>query len=106
MRACKLSPRKPKRQRRWFQFSLRTLLIGVTLVAVACCGIVDRARLIRERDEALQREATAEKRASVEHHISDEMQELAENKAREAQSYRLKLKALGSTPAADSAAQP
>jgi hypothetical protein len=25
-----------KRERRWYQFSLRTLLIGVTLLAVAC----------------------------------------------------------------------
>jgi hypothetical protein len=24
----------PKRKRRWFQFSLRTLLIGVTLLAI------------------------------------------------------------------------
>jgi hypothetical protein len=24
----------PKRERRWFQFSLRTLMIGVTLLAV------------------------------------------------------------------------
>ena len=32
-----------KRRRRWFQFSLRTLLIAVTLAAgllVACCSIV------------------------------------------------------------------
>ena len=50
----------PKRQRRWFQFSLRTLLIGVTLLAVTCWIVVDRQRLIRERDEALQRAVRAE----------------------------------------------
>ncbi|HEV2969609.1 MAG TPA: hypothetical protein VGY55_06440 [Pirellulales bacterium] len=37
-----------------FQFSLRTLLIVVTLLAVACSIVVDRQRLIRERDEARQ----------------------------------------------------
>jgi hypothetical protein len=26
----------PKRKRRWFQFSLRTLMIGVTLAAFPC----------------------------------------------------------------------
>jgi hypothetical protein len=31
----------PKRQRRWFQFSLRSLMIGVTLLAVACWIVVD-----------------------------------------------------------------
>jgi hypothetical protein len=37
----------PKRKRRWFQFSLRTLLIGVTLLAAACSwfgGKMERAR--------------------------------------------------------------
>ncbi len=28
----------PKRKRRWFQFSLRTLLIGVTIFSVSCGG--------------------------------------------------------------------
>jgi hypothetical protein len=37
-----------------FQFRLRTLMIGVTLLAVACWVVVDRQRLIRERDEARQ----------------------------------------------------
>jgi hypothetical protein len=49
----------PKRKRRWFQFSLRTMMVVVTLLALACWGAVDRARLIRERDEARQREAAA-----------------------------------------------
>ena len=60
----------PKRKRRWFQFSLRTLLIGVTLLAVACWGIVDRARLIRERDDAL-RQARDAKRAEAEFVAND-----------------------------------
>jgi hypothetical protein len=42
--------------RRRFQFSLRTLMIGVTLLAVYCGPFVwlfqDRQRLIHERDEA------------------------------------------------------
>jgi hypothetical protein len=49
----------PKRKRRWFQFSLRTLLIVVTLLAAICPAVVwvvrDRDRLIQERDEALDR---------------------------------------------------
>jgi hypothetical protein len=32
----------PKRKRRWFQFSLRTLLLGVTLVAAACGYLAPR----------------------------------------------------------------
>jgi hypothetical protein len=34
-----------KRERRWFQFSLRTLMIGVTLFAVGCWIGVDRGPL-------------------------------------------------------------
>ena len=45
----------PKRRRRWFQFSLRTLMIVVTLLAVACGTIMwslrYRQQLIRARDE-------------------------------------------------------
>jgi hypothetical protein len=43
----------PKRKRRRFQFRLRTLMIGVTLIAVACWVFMDRQRLIAERDHAL-----------------------------------------------------
>jgi hypothetical protein len=42
----------PKRKRRWFQFSLRSLMIGVTLLALVCWVIRDRQRLIQERDQA------------------------------------------------------
>jgi hypothetical protein len=48
----------PKRKRRRFQFRLRTLMIGVTLLAGACWGLVALQGLIRERDAALQSEAT------------------------------------------------
>jgi hypothetical protein len=39
--------------RRRFQFSLRTLLIGVTVIAVACAYIGWEAKIVRERDAAL-----------------------------------------------------
>jgi hypothetical protein len=43
----------PKRKRRWFQFSLRTLLIVVTLLAVALAGW----RCVREAGTARERMA-------------------------------------------------
>ena len=55
---------------RRFQFRLRTLMIGVTVLAVACWGIVDRARLISERDDAL-RQAMDAKRAEAELEAND-----------------------------------
>jgi len=39
----KLSPAAPKRQRRWYQFSLRTLLIGTTILAAAS-GLLARLK--------------------------------------------------------------
>jgi hypothetical protein len=49
---------QPSSHRR-FQFSLRTLLIVVALLAAICPGVVwvarDRDRLIQERNEALDR---------------------------------------------------
>jgi hypothetical protein len=49
----------PKRRRRWFQFRLRTLLIGVTLLAMPCAYvgwlekvIADR-KAVREKTEAM-----------------------------------------------------
>jgi hypothetical protein len=39
----------PKRQRRWFQFRLRTLLIVVTLLAVPCAYVGWQARIVTER---------------------------------------------------------
>jgi hypothetical protein len=42
----------PKRKRRWFQFSLRTLLIVVTLLAVACRYVGSQVKFLRDRHEA------------------------------------------------------
>jgi hypothetical protein len=39
----------PKRKRRWFQFSLRTLMIVVTLLAVACAYVGWQEKIVRER---------------------------------------------------------
>jgi hypothetical protein len=42
MRPCKIEPSKanpPKRKRRWFQFSLRMLLIGVTLLGLRLSSV-------------------------------------------------------------------
>jgi hypothetical protein len=55
MEAQPIKAEPPKRKRRWYQFSLRELMIGVTLVALACWAILDRQQLIHERDEARQR---------------------------------------------------
>jgi hypothetical protein len=52
----------PKRKRRWLQFSLRTLMIFVTLIATAAWVVADRQRLIRERDDALEGEQATKKR--------------------------------------------
>jgi hypothetical protein len=55
---------EPKRKHQ-FQFSLRTLLIGITLLAVACWALLSRVRLIEERDEA-RRDADNYKRLAEE----------------------------------------
>ena len=39
----------PKRKRRWFQFSLRTLMIVVTLLAVPCAYVGWQAKIVSER---------------------------------------------------------
>jgi hypothetical protein len=39
----------PKRKRRWFQFSLRTLMIGVALLAVPLSYVGWEAKVVRER---------------------------------------------------------
>jgi hypothetical protein len=49
--------------RRRFQFRLRTLFVLVAVVAAACWVVVDRQRLIRERDEAIRRESEARQSA-------------------------------------------
>jgi hypothetical protein len=50
--AMQVEPSKatpPKRKRRWFQFSLRTLMIGVTLLAVPCAYLGWQAKKVRDR---------------------------------------------------------
>jgi hypothetical protein len=47
----------PKRKRRWFQFSLRTLLVGVTLLAIPCAYVGWQIKIVRER-KALAREVS------------------------------------------------
>jgi hypothetical protein len=42
-----------KCKRRWFQFSLRTLLIGATLLAVACGYVGRQFEIVRERKSLL-----------------------------------------------------
>ena len=50
---------------RRFQFRLRTLMIAVTLLAAVCWVVVDRQRLIRQRDEAIERAVKAEAAAML-----------------------------------------
>jgi hypothetical protein len=45
----------PKRKRRWFQFRLRTLMIGVTLLAIPCGYVGWQAKIVRERRAELNR---------------------------------------------------
>ena len=44
----------PKRKRRWFQFSLRTLMLAVTIIAVQCGVCVP---MLREWQQTRQEEA-------------------------------------------------
>jgi hypothetical protein len=52
--AAEINTPRPKRKRRWFQFSLRTLMIVVTLLAVACGHVGRQAEIVRERETALR----------------------------------------------------
>jgi hypothetical protein len=40
-----------QRKRRWFQFSLRTLFVVVTLMAVVCGYIAQQYKIVGEREE-------------------------------------------------------
>ena len=42
--------RKPSRFRPLHSFSLRTLLVGVTLLAAVCAYVAHEAEIVRERD--------------------------------------------------------
>jgi hypothetical protein len=44
----------PKRKRRWFQFSLRSLMIGVAILAVICGYVGRQAKVVRDRKAYLQ----------------------------------------------------
>jgi hypothetical protein len=44
----------PKRKRRWFQFSLRSLMIVVTLLAVPCANVGWQAKIVNERRRLLE----------------------------------------------------
>jgi hypothetical protein len=44
----------PKRKRRWFQFHVRTLMIGVTLLAVPMGYVGWHAKIVRERTRAFR----------------------------------------------------
>jgi hypothetical protein len=59
--------------RRRFQFRLRTLLLFVTLASVVCWVVVDRQRLIGERDDALRRAIQAEGEAGEELRMTQEV---------------------------------
>src|SRR5205807_866302 len=45
----------PKRKRRWYQFNLRTLMIVVTLLAVASAYVAHEHRIVKAREEARPR---------------------------------------------------
>jgi hypothetical protein len=45
----------PKRKRRWFQFSVRTLLIGVTVLSMCCAYFGGSAKVAWERSAMLKR---------------------------------------------------
>ena len=45
---------RPKRRRRWVQFSLRTLLVFVTLCAVASSWFVVKMKQVKKRREAVK----------------------------------------------------
>jgi hypothetical protein len=44
-----------KPRRRWYQFGLRTLLIGVALVSAACGYVADEASIVRKRNALRER---------------------------------------------------
>jgi hypothetical protein len=83
----------PKRKCRWFQFSLRTLLIVVTLAAVACWVVADRQRLIRERDDALRAQATVDAWSAA-NAARAEAEQLAQQSAMESAKHREQIEVL------------
>jgi hypothetical protein len=45
---------QPKPPRRWYQFRLRTLLIGVALLSTACGFVAHEAKIVRERNAMIE----------------------------------------------------
>ena len=43
------NPAQPKSRRRWYQFSLRTLLIGVVVLSVPCAYVAHEYRIVAAR---------------------------------------------------------
>ncbi len=43
----------PKRKRRWYQFSLRTLMVFVTLMAAASAYVAGQKKIVSDRKEML-----------------------------------------------------
>jgi hypothetical protein len=106
--------------RRRFQFRLRALMIGMTLGAVVCWVVLDRLRMIRERDTAKQEMDNAKAKAeSIAHDYYTERKTLNETwmtmedqlaKARlrihQLERELRELKRSAGTPERDSATQP
>jgi hypothetical protein len=55
METVLLKAAPPKRKRRWFQFSLRTLMIVVTLLAVPLGYVGWQAKIVMERKAEIRR---------------------------------------------------
>jgi hypothetical protein len=54
MEAGRIKTEPPKRKRRWFQFSLRTLLIFTLVCAIACAWVARRMERKRKEREAVK----------------------------------------------------
>ncbi len=69
MEAEPINAEPPKRKRRWFQFSLCSLLIGITLLAILCPAatwvVRDRQRLIREQEQLIHDKDDAKMQAAI-----------------------------------------
>ncbi len=107
----------PKRKRRSFQFSLRTLLIGVTVLAVLCGEAAwllgDLPRLLQEREslvnEAVKSKIAAEAaadQACLMLRVERQMREVAQKRAEADEKLLRRLTVDKSRRTADSATQP
>jgi hypothetical protein len=105
---------QPKRKRRWFQFSLRTLLVGVTVSALLCgeaaCLLGDLPRLLQEREsllnEAVKSKLAAEAAANEARlmlRVERQMREVAQKRADAAEEFLRRLTVDQSRRTTDSA---